>query len=477
MKSNIYKLIAVLYFSTIFINNSLSAQAGLDTLVAKLRATGFSGFISGKTYDAKFIQFNSELNCSPIRHHYLWYKNNLVIQIDGTGKLFRYEGNGNVTRLDSTCFDGYNFGAFNFVYNDTIFSLGGYGYWQFNGMLRFYDESTKGWEVIPTNKTVPIMNLMYSKSYYDVVNKQIFFIYTEPKQHYEEFDPEKRKKVFVQCFDLVKKRWWDAPAIFNSKLFRGDLPFFNPGPFHYSNGFFNREENITRLFNFNKNELFTISKEKMTQIENRLNTYDELLLFSKDSLLCFFNPVSGFIDTLVLTQKDLLKSGIKIYELESSTKKLFDNPLLSILVIIGIILTSIILWMINVNWRLKKRNKFLLSTHLHINKRSSQDVSLHNPTSFKDNLTEVERALIEILILNTHNNEMTSISQINHVLGISNKPVKIQNNIRATTIQGINKKFFVFSGINDDLINKQRTEFDKRFFEYSIQRKYLQKIS
>jgi hypothetical protein len=71
---------------------------------------------------------------------------------------------------------------------------------------------------------------------------------------------------------------------------------------------------------------------------------------------------------------------------------------------------------------------------------------------------------------------MTSINQLNQVLGISNKPVKIQNNIRATAIQVINKKFSVYSGVNDDMIEKQRTEFDKRFFEYFIQRKYLNKL-
>ncbi len=34
----------------------------------------------------------------------------------------------------------------------------------------------------------------------------------------------------------------------------------------------------------------------------------------------------------------------------------------------------------------------------------------------------------------------------------------------------------VYSGTADELIERQRTEFDKRFFEYSIQRKYLGKV-
>jgi hypothetical protein len=71
---------------------------------------------------------------------------------------------------------------------------------------------------------------------------------------------------------------------------------------------------------------------------------------------------------------------------------------------------------------------------------------------------------------------MTTVSQMNQVLGIYNKDTKIQNNIRSNTIQLINRKFTIYSGLSDDLIEKQRTEFDKRFFEYQIQRKYLSKV-
>jgi hypothetical protein len=40
----------------------------------------------------------------------------------------------------------------------------------------------------------------------------------------------------------------------------------------------------------------------------------------------------------------------------------------------------------------------------------------------------------------------------------------------------INKKFMVYAGIGDDLILKQRTEFDKRFFEYSIDQRFISKL-
>ena len=71
---------------------------------------------------------------------------------------------------------------------------------------------------------------------------------------------------------------------------------------------------------------------------------------------------------------------------------------------------------------------------------------------------------------------MTSVNQMNQVLGLGKKPVKIQNNLRAAAVLMINKKFKAYSDFPDDLLEKHRTEFDKRFFEYNILRKYLSKI-
>jgi len=126
--------------------------------------------------------------------------------------------------------------------------------------------------------------------------------------------------------------------------------------------------------------------------------------------------------------------------------------------------------------KIKKRNEFLLSAHTSNGKKTETEKVIANHESFRENLTEIEKGLLDILINNTVQNEMTNINEMNQVLGISNKPTKVQNNIRSTTIQIINKKFSVFSGLSDDLIEKQRTEFDKRFFEYFIQKKYLNKL-
>ena len=71
-------------------------------------------------------------------------KTGSYILIDGTGRIYKATSKSNDTvyysRIDSTHFYGYNGGAINFTYHDTIFSFGGGGFWRVNGQHRYYRE-------------------------------------------------------------------------------------------------------------------------------------------------------------------------------------------------------------------------------------------------------------------------------------------------------------------------------------------------
>jgi hypothetical protein len=105
----------------------------------------------------------------------------------------------------------------------------------------------------------------------------------------------------------------------------------------------------------------------------------------------------------------------------------------------------------------------------------SEYIDVQKPI-FRDNLTELENVVLEVLIANALKDEKTTVTEINHALGLSKKTIRLQNNIRASTLLMINKKFMVFSGTKDELIQKERTAFDKRIYEYFIQKKYLAKV-
>lgn len=81
----------------------------------------------------------------------------LYYLVEGTGRVYRIDSTGEFTRIDSTYFTGYNFGAYTFNYRDTIYSLGGYGFWHQNGHLRFFRFDKHSWEIELLNRELPVL--------------------------------------------------------------------------------------------------------------------------------------------------------------------------------------------------------------------------------------------------------------------------------------------------------------------------------
>lgn len=89
---------------------------------------GLSTFFEVKDIQAPYM--------NGIAQHLIKNRKGLYLLPDGTGRVYKVEGEGKnlkIIRQDSTLFFGYNFGFFPFSYNDTLYSFGGYGFWRFNG--------------------------------------------------------------------------------------------------------------------------------------------------------------------------------------------------------------------------------------------------------------------------------------------------------------------------------------------------------
>lgn len=79
-----------------------------------------------------------------------------ILTIPGTGQVYSLDiNNDSFIRLDKTFYRGYNFKAIQFIHNDTLFSLGGTGFWQYNNILSYYDPNFSEWEAIDTHGERP----------------------------------------------------------------------------------------------------------------------------------------------------------------------------------------------------------------------------------------------------------------------------------------------------------------------------------
>ena len=90
------------------------------------------------------------------------FHGNILFSIPGTGQVYQFEKNNKVfRRMDKTFFRGYNFHALQFVKHDTLFSLGGEGFWRSQSVLSYFDFKDREWEEVKTSGEIPsgVLNL------------------------------------------------------------------------------------------------------------------------------------------------------------------------------------------------------------------------------------------------------------------------------------------------------------------------------
>jgi hypothetical protein len=83
-------------------------------------------------------------------------KGHFFFVIAGTGQVYEFDPVKRIlSRVDQTYYRGYNFGAFQFSHNDTLFSFGGIGFWHYNNVQTFFDLQTKEWEMVKAKGDIP----------------------------------------------------------------------------------------------------------------------------------------------------------------------------------------------------------------------------------------------------------------------------------------------------------------------------------
>jgi hypothetical protein len=460
---------------------SVQAQSILNLIDKQVQSKNPYGAFHYKFEADSLSDFYYPVMVGQSKHIYMWHRNKLLFQLDGTGKLLRLDSNNVLTRIDSTTYEGYNYGAFNFVYKDTVFSLGGYGFWQFNGLLRYFSEKTHSWSVIKTNTQVLVRQWYNGQVYYDVADEKIYTIYAVPQAEWVMEKAAHDVQLYVQCFDLKTKLWWDKPLIADPEVFKSSgwtqMAMFN-SPY----GLITFINNEVKIFDFKNNRFGNINISKARILSEYWYQNVQLIMYSAGNQLIFINPVRKVIESVPFSEADITWTNTKLYS-GSTRSKLFVNwPIFIIIIFVVGMLTLLYFRKIRSKKDRMVAESLSFKEDWQAPEQSEADASLEKIDQVKRNqpfsetLTTVEKGLMDLIIKNSSAGKMTSVIQVNEVLGISKKDVKAQNNIRATALQMINQKFTVYSGLQDELMMKQRTDFDKRFFEYFIHPKFINKV-
>ena len=375
-------------------------------------------------------------------------KTGSYILVDGTGRVYKASTKSNDTiyykRIDSTHFYGYNGGAINFTYNDTIFSFGGGGFWRVNGQLRYYSEKYHEWDILPVNVEVPTTNALY---YYDTLNSEIYYLQI-PIINYA-------TNISTQGYHIYKL---NLKSRTNEKLGTINSKFINLFPTKFAYNFtqihslksvlVNFDGTNQYLFDFINNKAYKLNSPAIqkTFFGNSkrvysINTFEinDWLYFTKS------NDSSMQLDSIKITMDDFIPMNTGFYEPERNTRLYYKIGLFFLLVIVGVLFYI----------RNRKKNHSI---------KDENSLEFSDGSSFKSN----ELDLIEKIYNRSLEGKSYSVEDINAALGLSKKSLEIQKKIRTETINRINHRFKIIFNTEDELIERIRLEEDRRFYKYII---------
>lgn len=400
----------------------------------------------------------------PVHQGNGWYpqqkivKNNkgLYVLLDGTGQVYRASGISDslieFSRVDSTFFFGYNFDALTLSYKDTLLSIGGYGYWHTNGQIRAFGNGGE-WLLKPVDKEVPV-----------TVNEQIFFVDTNS----------------IYRINFPYKNEALKNGIYNNKLTIGKIDLSNQT--YKELGFLNSSNNKIQdtknsivinaanfggaiflsgnkdcyLLDFKNNMIY---KNKNTKVFDNLigrkTNYNPRYIFQIDDTIFFSSHETEKLNKFILKRDDFEEEGSPIYK----TSNEINYTLITQIIITIITIVSLVL---------------LLDNRGKTSSNSLENQEIIRITDISSTLfDQFETEIISFIV----KEKEISVDQLNSFLGLSKKTFEIQKKVRNETINKINAKFKKNTNTDSDLIERTRSEIDKRFFNYFINQHNLDKYN
>ena len=387
---------------------------------------------------------------------------------NGSGRIFETNFQFNtLKRLDKTRHDGYCYGASVFVYNDTIFSIGGYGFWKLNGVVRYFDEVTSEWSFLPTDREIPYAEGLNSFSYVDLQQGILYLIY-QSGYHENIYADQDSKKAGITLARLdIRKRTWGTKEFAIDPKWAKDIDDFSQVLTGPDGLLLNSSKLGTVLYiNFKENQVYRISKEFKVKVAQLFTSLNDYVTFWKGNTLHVFQYSNNNSIEIPLVIESALGS---LYNPDKQESSITLPHLWIDIALVALLIMSIMALLFNI---FQKRRAISLSA----NASTGPSGRSFNTKDFFQLLTTDEKNTLLLILTNSLKEKRTSIEEINKVAGIQSRPYKIQNNLRAELISTINKTYSAFNEINDALIVRTQASFDRRYVEYQINSRFLKKI-
>lgn len=390
----------------------------------------------------------------------------------GTGRLYKLvkiSDSLRWKRIDTTLYTGYNFGSFFFAIDTTLYSFAGQGFFNLNGNLRYFNEETKEWDA--ANLSDAIFWLAKGGNFISIDTAEKHLT-VEAWPNYQ--DQTLKHRINEQ---LINSLW-------TLDIQTGD--WTKLGKINEPKTFTLAETPYGTLVNFNKiidvknNKVYLLNKKLSSHLINMLGSsshpYELTYSFCIDSIF-YIGDGKDFIDSVVLSKKDFIESEVPFYTPVEAESPISEREALIGLIIVLCLTTAFLLYRNNY-----KRSSAPVAMVSNIQGSITQENDKkETQVTFRSGklmelLNEREKLLLEFIYNHSLDERLTTIEEINKVIGASQRTPEVQKRLRSDLIGAINDKLELVSESKFNVIEKQRSEFDKRSFEYFIHPDHMELV-
>jgi hypothetical protein len=395
-----------------------------------------------------------------------------------------------LTRFDEEIHQGDNFAKLAFLRKDTIFEVGGYGFWKIRDVFSYFDESKKRWKPRRGTDRLPFERFYH---YFDV-RSDCFYLFgqllTENKYNIN-------GRTFSDSmfrFSFNSGKWETLGKIEPQQWTTLNDPWDKfSNTFHTPFGLGGNIASILTLRDPKTNQWFSVRdsaniafRRYNQKIDSVSHNY-RIFIHLNDTLHLFLGDTKTFIHEKVrLTRSDFeIKPSGRIYIPIEKKHKGWPNNY----VLIGL-LGGGSAFIIFLSLRIRrKKSKFLSDDSILISQHATEipspstsfDAAVvaeeqSDADTFLAALSSGEKALVEKLYIATLQGKQMDIDSINKVLGVGRKEVTVQKTRRSTAISKINESWAICLKLKNPLIVRQRNDDDKRSYTYQMADEHLERI-
>jgi hypothetical protein len=345
----------------------------------------------------------------------------LLFTINGSQKVYQYTpATQNLSRLDKTIHQGYNYHSSQFMRKDTLFSIGGYGFWQFNNIVTFFDKNLSEWSLVKTNGQKPSSIVDGFRGY----DKEEEVFYTAGSMAVDS-DYKNERTYSNEAYRLdFKTLTWEFLGTVNPKL-----PKQKGYEIDWTGKYF---------IYWSVEHIYIIDPEKniIYESDNKLHYIEANTYIKEDKIYCYW---------------------IK----EDKIDELSINELLQQAKVIGPFYSKDSAWLSSLSIAFGIALLILCAYLFYFKKRTRKK------TNSSDIFNTLEKDLINAF-LKLDSDEYLNVNEINHILNINQRSQETQRKMRVKSIKEVNNKIATHYKIEEGIVRKD-AEDDKRLKLYALQ--------